>query len=637
MAAPTLTNPPVSPSVSRPATFDAEADAHLAWQATNVIEMGAVNTWIEGQTADVTDQADIAAAQAAIATTQAGIATMQAAAAAASAAAADVSEAAAAASAASALNAPGTSATSTTSLVIGSGSKSLTIQTGKLFTAGQTVVIARTSDPVTQMTAVITAHDNSTGALSGTVAAGAFSGSGTYTDWTISLSGIQGAKGDAAALSRSVRTSNVSLGVADLGKLIDITVGTVQGLDLASVIGADWDVTIKNSTANAITIDPSGSDLIAGLSYYSLAPSHTLVLQCDGTTFTVVSDSIRIERLHVLSAAASTKYALANMFPIFDMRVDSVGNPINRLMWAGSQFIATYSGNIDLLYTSPDGIVWTSRATGGSATSYVARNNGANVIAVRSDSPVARISTDGGVTWAASSGSASGNIRLGDVAAYTTSGVFASASSTQAYITSNHGSTWSALQTLPHTSTNLFAVGANFVSYNNASNTYYTSTTGLTGSWTARTLPSSIAAGTIWEDGSDGLILIPTDTSKNFWGTTDGITWTDLGFNAASYLYGGLNAATSGTFVGAPVKINGCWVVFNSATAGAGGAGALVKYAGNTWHTVYVDVGTSIGNTQPLFKLVASNGSGITLLRGSANSSAYHVNTNTTKCMAHFV
>jgi hypothetical protein len=51
MAAPTLTNPPVSPSVSRPATFDAEADDHLAWQATNVTEMGTVNTWIEGQTA----------------------------------------------------------------------------------------------------------------------------------------------------------------------------------------------------------------------------------------------------------------------------------------------------------------------------------------------------------------------------------------------------------------------------------------------------------------------------------------------------------------------------------------------------------------------------------------------------------
>ena len=96
----------------------------------------------------------------------------------------------AAASAASAVNAPGTSATSTTSLAVGSGSKSLTIQTGKAFAVGQPVRVARTSAPATTwMQCIVGDHDPVTGALD--VVVGAFAGSGTHTDWTVSLSGSE--------------------------------------------------------------------------------------------------------------------------------------------------------------------------------------------------------------------------------------------------------------------------------------------------------------------------------------------------------------------------------------------------------------------------------------------------------------
>jgi hypothetical protein len=47
-----LTPPPTAPSTSDPATFDARADAHVAWQATNVTEMtaltGALNSLAAG-------------------------------------------------------------------------------------------------------------------------------------------------------------------------------------------------------------------------------------------------------------------------------------------------------------------------------------------------------------------------------------------------------------------------------------------------------------------------------------------------------------------------------------------------------------------------------------------------------------
>jgi len=613
--------------------FKSDVDTFFATELpTFSVEVEAARVEIVAKEAAAAASATAADASADAAAASATAADASADAAAASATAADASADAAAASAASALNSPGTSAVSSTSLSLGAGVKSLTIQTGKSFSVGQTVVIARTSDPEAQMSGPITSFNSGTGALQVTTSAS--TGSGTFTDWTISVSGVRGAKGDAAALVREVRTTDVALTASDIGKLIDITVGTTQGLALASVIGANWDITIKNSTAASITIDPSGSDLIAGAATYALAAGHTLVLQCDASTFTVVSDSVRIERLHVLSTAASTKYALGGMMPIFDTSANAQISSADRLMWCGSNFLVTSNGNADFVYTSIDGGTWNIRTMGVTTTGHKIRNNGQNVLGVYSGSTTARASTNGGVSWAAS-GAASGNL-LTSFAAYTSGGVFLCASSSQSYVTTNNGSTWTALQTLPHTPTNIIAIGANFVSYNNASATYYTSTTGLTGSWTSRTLPDSIAAGTIWEDGSGGVILIPTVTSKNFWGSTDGINWVDLGFNAASYSYGGINAATSGTFAGAPVKINGCWVIFNAATTGAGGVGGLVKYAGNTWTPVYADSG-SIGNPTATQSLVATNGAGLTLVKSSTLQTAQHVNVNTTKCMGHFV
>ncbi|HYE46211.1 MAG TPA: hypothetical protein VEA44_10615 [Caulobacter sp.] len=96
---------------------------------------------------------------------------------------------AAASSAASALNAPGTNATSTTSLTVGTGTKNLTLaQTGKAYSAGQTVVIASTASPNNQMTGVITSFTSGTGAM--VVDAQQVLGSGTFAAWTISLGAL---------------------------------------------------------------------------------------------------------------------------------------------------------------------------------------------------------------------------------------------------------------------------------------------------------------------------------------------------------------------------------------------------------------------------------------------------------------
>lgn len=94
---------------------------------------------------------------------------------------------AASASAQTALNAPGTSATSTTSLTVGTGTQNLTIQTGKSIVVGMNMVCAYTTTPTTQMRGTVLSYDSGTGALSLSVSS--FDGSGTYTAWTVSLTG----------------------------------------------------------------------------------------------------------------------------------------------------------------------------------------------------------------------------------------------------------------------------------------------------------------------------------------------------------------------------------------------------------------------------------------------------------------
>lgn len=83
--------------------------------------------------------------------------------------------------------------TSTTSVAIGTGSKSLTVDTGKLYAVGQFVIASSASGPSNYMSGQVTAYNATTGAL--TINVTTIGGSGTKTDWIVTLSGTQGAAG----------------------------------------------------------------------------------------------------------------------------------------------------------------------------------------------------------------------------------------------------------------------------------------------------------------------------------------------------------------------------------------------------------------------------------------------------------
>ena len=187
MTAPVIPTLPTAPSRNdSPDTFVSRADAWVAalanwttqansysnyFDTTYITSVDAIRDDATTQAATATTQAGIATTQAGIATTQAGIATTKA------------NEAAA--SAASAVLTPGTQATSSTSMVIGAGSKSFTLQqTGKNFVVGQWVSVTSTANPSTDwMTGAITSFNSGTGDITVNVAFS--SGSGTIASWAV--------------------------------------------------------------------------------------------------------------------------------------------------------------------------------------------------------------------------------------------------------------------------------------------------------------------------------------------------------------------------------------------------------------------------------------------------------------------
>lgn len=172
------------------ASFKTDVDTFFGSRIpTFVTEANALQTDVTARQSDVTaKQSDITTRQSDVVARQSDVIARQT----------DVAnkQAAAAASAASAAGAPGTNASSTTSITIGLGSKSLTIETGKAYALGQTLVIANTATPTNQMSGVITAFNSGTGDL--TINATAISGGGTFSAWTVALSGAQGAAGAAS-------------------------------------------------------------------------------------------------------------------------------------------------------------------------------------------------------------------------------------------------------------------------------------------------------------------------------------------------------------------------------------------------------------------------------------------------------
>jgi len=222
MTIPNLSALPTPPSTSDPANFPAEADAFLGAFPTLQTEVNAM----------------VAATNLAVAAVDADEASAAA------------SASAAAASAAAAVNAPGANGTSTTSLAVGTGSKSLTTQTGKAWVVGQSVSLASAAGPTNRMTGIITAYNSGTGAMD--VLVSTTSGSGTHADWVIGLTAVSSIAGRHAiwipATAMIPRTTNgAAPGTAEtttnkgMIKSLDFDASTIEYAQAVVRMPKSWD------------------------------------------------------------------------------------------------------------------------------------------------------------------------------------------------------------------------------------------------------------------------------------------------------------------------------------------------------------------------------------------------------------
>lgn len=133
---------------------------------------------------------------------------------------------AAADAAVTAANAPGTSATTTSSITVGTGTKSFTLaQTGKLFAVGQRVVVASNANALNSIAGPITAFTSNTGAM--TINCDTTSGSGTYTDGVVSVSASGGVPS-----TRTITGGGLATGGGDMTANRIITVTEALAADI---------------------------------------------------------------------------------------------------------------------------------------------------------------------------------------------------------------------------------------------------------------------------------------------------------------------------------------------------------------------------------------------------------------------
>ena len=175
----------------------AAASATAAAASASTATTQATNAATSASTA--TTQATNAAASAATATTQASNASTSASNASTSASSASASASTATTQATNASNSATAAAnyltvgTSTTSVLIGTGAKSFTADTGKAWGAGLILSISSAANTANFMHGTVTSYNSGTGALVMNILD--VGGSGTLNDWGIAISGTQGPTG----------------------------------------------------------------------------------------------------------------------------------------------------------------------------------------------------------------------------------------------------------------------------------------------------------------------------------------------------------------------------------------------------------------------------------------------------------
>lgn len=151
--------------------------------------------------------------------------------------------------------------TSTTSVSIGTGSKSFTASTSKGWSVGQLLVAASAGTPTAYMVGQVTAYNSSTGALTINVAASTdTAGAGSYTDWNINVSGKTGPTATLGGSASSgineldggtiASAATLNPWTSTLGNRVTVTSGTtITGFSAAPQAGSTRELVASGAVA----------------------------------------------------------------------------------------------------------------------------------------------------------------------------------------------------------------------------------------------------------------------------------------------------------------------------------------------------------------------------------------------------
>lgn len=168
------------------------------------------------------------------------------------------------------LNSPVTIATSTTTNTLGTGDKTWAIPTDKVFGNGQFVVVYSTAGTILGQVKDFTAG-------SVTIDCQSFTGAGSSSAWTISLQGVT-LRQVRQEMIREAKTAAYTATATDCAKLLDVSGVWALGVADAATLGNGWYVDLKNGGTGVITIDPFGSQTVAGASARLVRPGEKLRL-----------------------------------------------------------------------------------------------------------------------------------------------------------------------------------------------------------------------------------------------------------------------------------------------------------------------------------------------------------------------
>lgn len=257
------TNPP-SPPIQRGdrATFSARVDATITYLTGAPAEIYGLAQNTYNNAVDAFGSADAAATSASAAAGSATSASGFADNASDFADAASTSATAAANSATAAANsAAALTATSTSSLVIGTGTKAFTVQANRQFSVGQALRAVNPTNTAQWMVGAVTSYSGTALVLDVTDVNPATAGQ-TVANWSISISGVKGATGAAGGITGGNLTGALNYAQAGAvpvsatpdiwsgaGNLVPLTgTGTITGFPAAPQVGATRTLVVSGDT-----------------------------------------------------------------------------------------------------------------------------------------------------------------------------------------------------------------------------------------------------------------------------------------------------------------------------------------------------------------------------------------------------